>query len=335
MICSTPKNPAMVARVARLAQGKSKVSLYMKLRKIVISGLGGVGGYYGAMLNEYARREAQGREVYFIARGEHLRHIRERGLHLSTPTRDMYIHPTKATDQASELGKADLLILATKSYDLEENIQQLMPLIAPHTIILPLLNGANISEQIKALVPEAEVWQGCTYISARRPRAGEVMLENDRESLYFGAGQEVQTDAEAELLDLLLASGVNAHNPRDIALVIRKKFIMISATATGTSYYDMTVGEALNTHPQEMRALIEEVCMLSEAEGYELGGDAVEAAIKRQHIMPAESTSSMHIDFMNGTPTELENLTGYVVHRAKALGVLVPTYIRMYEKLKR
>lgn len=306
----------------------------MKLRKIVISGIGGVGGYYGSMLNEYARLEGKGREVHFIARGEHLRLIRERGLHLSTPTRDMYIQPSSVTDNPSELGYADLVVVATKSYDLEENIQQLKPLIASHTIILPLLNGANISEQIRQIVPEAEVWQGCTYISARRPKVGEVMLENDRESIYFGSSGEEPSSAEVELLELFLASGVNAHNPREIDLVIRKKFIMISATATGTSYYDMTVGEALTKHPIEMRSLIEEVCRLSLAEGYELGEDAVESAIQRQHIMPADSTSSMHVDFMNGTKTELENLTGYVVHRAKALGIAVPTYQMMYEALR-
>lgn len=305
----------------------------MILRKIVISGIGGVGGYYGAMLAHYAEKEALGREVHFIARGDHLEYIQERGLHLTTPTRDMYIHPHSATDRPEDIGIADLVIVATKSYDLKENILQLLPLIGTGTIVLPLLNGANISEQIQVLLPEAEVWQGCTYISARKPKAGEVYLENDKETLLFGSGQTKATVAEEELHSLFLASGINAYNPDDIALVIRKKFIMISATATGTSYYDMTIGEALEKYPLEMRALIEEACQVSILEGYELGPTPIEDIIKRQHIMPADSTSSMHIDFISGKPTELENLTGYIVHRAKALGLSVPTYEAMYTAL--
>lgn len=305
----------------------------MELKRIVISGLGGVGGYYGAMLNEYAYTEAKGREVHFIARGESLKLIRERGLHLTTPTRDLYTHPSSAVDTPSELNHADLIIIATKSYDLEENIKQLKPIIKEGTILLPLLNGANISQQIRELVPEATVWEGCTYISARKPGAGEVLLESDKESLFFGSLDEQRSNSEREFLELCIGAEINAHNPDNIAEVIRKKFIMISATATGTSYFDTSVGEALSKHPEEMRALIEEVCLLSVAEGFELGEDVIESSIKRQHIMPAESTSSMHVDFMNGTRTELENLTGYVVHRSKELGLTSPTYQKMYEAL--
>ena len=45
------------------------------------------------------------------------------------------------------------------------------------------------------------------------------------------------------------------------------------------------------------------------------------------------STSSMHVDFMVGRPTELENLTGYVVRAARSLGLSLPTYERMYHAL--
>lgn len=305
----------------------------MELKHIVISGLGGVGGYYGAMLNEYVQKEGKGREVHFIARGESLKLIRERGLHLTTPTRELYTHPTSVVEKPNELEHADIIIIATKSYDLEENINQLKPIIKEGTILLPLLNGANISKQISAIIPEATVWEGCTYISARKPRAGEVLLENDRESLFFGSLDKERSNTEREFLNLCIEAGINAYNPDNIAEVIRKKFIMISATATGTSYFDTCVGEALSKHPEEMRALIEEVCHLSIAEGFDLGEDIVESSIKRQHIMPAESTSSMHVDFMNGARTELENLTGYVVRRCKELSIPCPTYQKMYEVL--
>ena len=307
----------------------------MKLKKIVISGVGGVGGYYGSMLNEYSRQEGLGREIHFLARGEHLERIRQHGLHLTTPSKDLYVHPTSVSNQAEDIGPVDLVILATKSYDLAENIEQIKPLLHRDTIVLPLLNGANISAQIQELLPpRTRVWQGCCYISARRPQAGEVMLENDRELLYFGSSTEIDKADQTELLNLMLSSGINAHNPEDISLVIRKKFMMISATATGTSYFDANIGKALAEHPKEMKALIEEVCTLSTLEGYDLGEDAVEKAMQRQLIMPYESTSSMHVDFRNGARTELENLSGYVVHKAQELGLEVPTYRMMYEALK-
>ena len=122
-------------------------------------------------------------------------------------------------------------------------------------------------------------------------------------------------------------------NPDDIEESIRKKFLMISATATGTSYYNMTVGEALASHPVEMRGLIEELCTLFSALGHDLGEGAVERTVERQTFMIPSSTSSMHVDFMAGNSTELENLTGYVVRAARRIGLELPLYERMYKAL--
>ena len=108
---------------------------------------------------------------------------------------------------------------------------------------------------------------------------------------------------------------------------------MISATATGTSYYNMTVGEALASHPVEMRGLIEELCTLFSALGHDLGEGAVERTVERQTFMIPSSTSSMHVDFMAGSSTELENLTGYVVRAARRIGLELPLYEHMYKAL--
>lgn len=306
----------------------------MHFKRIAVSGIGGVGGYYGAMLALGAQAEGLGREVFFVARGEHLSRIQACGLHVVTPTRDFVVAPTQASNDPNDIGAVDLVILATKSYDLEANIQQLKPMIAEYTVILPLLNGADIAEQIRQILPKQEVWQGCTYISGRKGVAGEVYLETDKESLYFGSFEERRNHREQELLKFMVESGINAHNPDEIGLVIRKKFIAISATATGTSYFDSPIGRALSEHPIEMRALVEEVCAVSIAEGFDLGDEAVLSAIKRQDIMPRESTSSMHVDFQNSRRTELENLTGYVVRKGLELGIPTPAYATMYEALR-
>ena len=305
----------------------------MLLRNITISGLGGVGGYYGAMLVQAARREGLGRTISFVARGAHCEAIRQRGLHVHTPERDFTVTPDFVAEDAHLLPPASLLILATKSYDLEANIQQLRPIIQPDTIILPLLNGADITAQVQALLPEQRVWDGCVYISGRKPSAGEILLEAERERFVYGSRLPERSSEELELYALLSSVGVNVHNPDDIETQIRKKFLMISATATGTSYFNQTVGEALAAHHEEMRRLIEELCTLFSALGNDLGEDAVERTLERQTFMIPSTTSSMHVDFMAGRPTELETLTGYVVREARRIGLRLPLYERMYTAL--
>lgn len=305
----------------------------MLLHNITISGLGGVGGYYGAMLVQAARREGLGRTISFVARGAHCEAIRQRGLHVHTPERDFTITPDFVAEDAHLLPPTSLLILGTKSYDLEANIQQLRPIIQPDTIILPLLNGADITNQVQALLPEQRVWDGCVYISGRKPSAGEILLEAERERFIYGSRLPERSSEEQEFYALLSSVGVNVNNPDDIETQIRKKFLMISATATGTSYFNQTVGEALAAHRKEMRGLIEELCTLFSALGHDLGEDAVERTLERQTFMIPSTTSSMHVDFMAGRPTELETLTGYVVREARRIGLRLPLYERMYTAL--
>lgn len=305
----------------------------MLLRNITISGLGGVGGYYGAKLVQAARLENLGREISFVARGAHLDAIAQRGLHVHTPEVDFSVRPDHLAQQASQLPPSDLLILATKSYDLSENIAQLRPIITPQTIILPLLNGIDITEQVQQLLPDNRVWDGCVYISGRKPAAGEILLEAARERFIFGSRAAERTPEEQELAALLTSVGVNVLNPDNIQERIQQKYIMISTTATGTAYYNQMVGQALSEHPVAMRALVEELCQLLEAEGHSLEPNAVDRTMERKQFMIPTSTSSMHVDFMNGSRTELETLTGYVVRKARALGLHLPYYETMYAAL--
>ena len=94
------------------------------------------------------------------------------GLHRPYLPSGLHRAPRLLSRRSPRSATYDLLILATKSYDLEANIQQLRPIITPRTIILPLLNGADITDQIQALLPEARVWDGCVYISGRKLRRG-------------------------------------------------------------------------------------------------------------------------------------------------------------------
>ena len=77
--------------------------------RILIFGTGGVGGYYGGRLAQ------AGEDVTFIARGEHLRAIRTTGLRVDCPTGDFVVFPAKATDQVTEVGEVELVIVAVKA----------------------------------------------------------------------------------------------------------------------------------------------------------------------------------------------------------------------------
>lgn len=274
--------------------------------KIAFSGIGGVGGYYGGKLAHFYR-QSENIKIYFISRGENLEVISREGLKIQTLHEEIIVHPTLATHSPKDIG--------------------------PSTVIIPLLNGANITEEIRRLVPGHQVWYGCVYIGARLSAPGTVSKFTEQDRLWFG-DPEGDRLRQAELLQLMSRAGISALNPADIHDRIWRKFFLISLSATLTSYYDQSIGEVLEFHRSGYEKLGEELYAVAQAQGIHLPQDMIRQVIADQEKMPYDATTSMHTDFRKHKPTELETLTGYVVESGKALHLPVPSYEMMYKELK-
>jgi 2-dehydropantoate 2-reductase len=102
--------------------------------KICIYGAGTIGGYMGLMLHE------GGANVSLIARGPHLVAIRENGLKIVFKDEEK-IARIKATDDPSELGPQDYVIVALKAHQAWEVAEQMTPLLGPDTAVVTAKNG--------------------------------------------------------------------------------------------------------------------------------------------------------------------------------------------------
>ena len=127
--------------------------------KIAIFGTGGVGGYFGARLAQ------AGQEVIFIARGEHLRAIRGKGLRLESILGDFTVHPARATDDPSQIGTVDLVILGVKAWQVPEAAGIVKPLLGAQTVVLPLQNGVDAPSQLVEALGHEHVLGGLCRIS--------------------------------------------------------------------------------------------------------------------------------------------------------------------------
>lgn len=299
--------------------------------KIAVSGIGAVGGYYGGLLAHQYQNSPEV-EVYFISRGENMKVIQNKGLEISMPDSSFVVRPKLITDQPEDIGEVDFLLCCTKSYDLKDNLLHLAPVIGKKTVVVPFLNGANITEQIKTLLPDQEIWQGCVYIGARLLEPGVVSKYSVKERLFFGSEQGSKVKQE-QLLTILVKAGINAFNPQDITTRIWKKFFMISTAATITSYYNKPIDEVVRDYYDSFKALCTELKQVASAKGVLLDDDIIETTLETQKMMPPGSITSMHHDFKQGKNTELENLTGFVVNEARKLNIATPVYDKMYAAL--
>ncbi|MBK6523316.1 MAG: hypothetical protein IPG08_13910 [Sphingobacteriaceae bacterium] len=82
--------------------------------KILIAGIGGVGGYFGGLLAKRFYKSAEV-EVCFLARGKHLQAIKDKSLKIIKGRFEFIATPHLASDDPNEIGIANFIIICTKN----------------------------------------------------------------------------------------------------------------------------------------------------------------------------------------------------------------------------
>src|ERR1700761_391059 len=104
--------------------------------KIAVIGVGAIGGYVGTRL------ALAGEDVTFIARGANLQALRTQGIKLiNADGSEETVAKVKATDNYSEAGPQDVVILAMKAHQVEAIVDQVSKLFSADTVVVPMQNG--------------------------------------------------------------------------------------------------------------------------------------------------------------------------------------------------
>ncbi len=300
--------------------------------KIVIAGIGGVGGYFGGLLAK-KHENSDTIEICFLARGMHLEKIRTNGLKVIHGKTEFMARPSIATSNAREFGTADYILICTKGYDLNATIEQLKPCIDKDTIVIPLLNGVESVEQIKNILPDIAVSEGCVYIVSKLKEAGIIENTGINQKLFFGPGT-LNNDRLLWLEKIMLEAGIEASLSDSILTIVWEKFIFIASIATATSYFNCSIGKLIEENEETLVQLIEEVKLIAVAKGISFNPDITNYIVNYNQLLPYDSTSSMHRDYQNlKSNTEFETLTGYIVRAGHELNIETPAFTKAYNYL--
>ncbi len=104
--------------------------------RICIYGAGAIGGYLGVQL------ALAGQDVTLIARGPHLEAMRANGLKLLIGDEERIAHP-RCTDDPSEAGPQDYVIVTLKAHSVPPVVPKMQPLIGDHTTIVGVLEDRS------------------------------------------------------------------------------------------------------------------------------------------------------------------------------------------------
>lgn len=302
----------------------------MTQTKIAVFGVGGVGGYFGAML---ARA---GYPVAMIARGEHLRVIQRNGLLVQTAKGDFSVTPSHATDKPAEVGPVDAIIIGVKAWQVPGAAEAVRPMVGPRTKVVPLQNGVDAADQLSEVLGPEHVTGGLCRVISAIAAPGVIRLGGMEPVVVLGEvdGSALSGNARA-LYDAFAAAGVNVQIAPDIQTALWEKLLFIAGVSGAGAVARATIGEwrqCLETR-ELLQQIMEEVAAVASKRGVRLADDAVTRALAFVETLPHEGTASMQRDIAEGKPSELEAINGAIVRFGKVLGMPTPANAFVYAAL--
>ena len=298
-------------------------------RRILVVGCGAIGGIFAAALAPVAT------VVAYDANADHARAIRERGLRVSGATERLA--PLTVATGPGELPaqRFDALLFLIKSSATAPALRQLQPVLVGNPVLVTLQNGMGNSETLLT-VPDAAVARGVTTDAGRYVGPGHV------EHLIRGKTWLGPIRGHVEELHWLGALMRDAGLPTEIIPdpmgAVWSKFVFnsvmnpIGALLLGVN--------AARYEAAEVCALIDDMAAECARVVQALGGhfayDPLEYVKKVRAGQAPLSThaGSMAQDIARGVPTEIDELTGYIVGQGDRLGIPVPACKTVYRLVK-
>ena len=297
--------------------------------RIAMYGSGGVGGYYGARLQE------AGNDVVFIARGSHLHAMRTRGLQVSSIKGDVTLARVQATDDPGSVGVVDAVFLAVKTWQLQDAVPGLRSMVGPNTVVVPLLNGVEAADELVQALGPRPVLKGLTKILSFLDEPGHIRHLGAEPTITFGEMDSRPSERTAQLLETLQDAGIRAIVPDDIDAALWEKFVFVVSVGGVGAVTRAPIGQ-IRADPRTramQRAAMDEIVALAAARGVSLPADVVDRSMGFIDGLPEGGSASLQRDLAAGRPSELEAWNGAVVRLGEASAVPTPVHGFIYTTL--
>lgn len=301
----------------------------MAVSQILIVGCGAIGGLFASALAKVATVTA------YDANAEHVAAINAQGLRvIGTKPRVARIAAT--CDPGTLKGKAfDAVIFLTKSKVTGDALAQLRPHLAGNPLLVTLQNGMGNAEALLG-VKDAVVVRGVTMNAGRYVEPG--CVENLIEGKTWLGPQRGSVSDIAKLSDLLNAAGMPTEIVADPMGAVWSKFVF---NCVMNPLGALMMGDnAARYNSLDMRALIDEMAAECMTVIGKLGGTFAfppmefVAKVRSGEIPMSKHAGSMALDIARGVPTEIDELTGFIVSESERLKIPAPNCRAVYRLVK-
>ena len=196
--------------------------------KVCIYGAGAIGGWIGVHLAQ------TGHQISVVARGDTLKALQKNGLQcIQTQDAEKTLRAqVSASANPADLGPQDLVIVAVKAPSMRDIANNIAPLLAPHTMVMPAMNGvpwwffdgfggALQGSRLKTIDPDGQIGRaipsqhvvGCVVHASCSLDAPGVVRHHFGQGLILGEPAEQQGNVSLRVQQLvadLQTAGFNA-----------------------------------------------------------------------------------------------------------------------------
>jgi len=310
------------------------------VKRICVFGMGGIGGYMTARL--VAAKSAESNDGLFItciARGESLKVIQEKGLSFCKPDGQCdTFKPDLVIDDPKSLPEQDLVVLCVKGYDLAAACSAISHLVTPTTVILPLLNGIDIYERIRAVVNSGIIIPSCIYISAFKKEPGCIVYSGGEGKIVGGHDPNHKEFDSAPLLSLMKAADIPFDWQDDPFPALWKKYLFIASYALVTGMSGKSFGGVLES-PElsaSVQTIMKEIHSIAAAKGTVLPESVIMTSFETVRPLPYEATTSFARDVqVPGKPNESDLFGATILRLGQEVGVPTPEAKAAHEAIQK
>ncbi len=290
---------------------------------IAILGPGSVGSFLAAAFLK------AGFSLTCIAKPERAKEITEQGICVESPLWGTYTAHPRAVGLLERA--PNILFITTKATGLKEALERINPEIMRGAIIIPLLNGIEHRELLRARFP-GQVAAGTISIEVYQSDSGRVIHATSFAKIRIAADDADLHARMADIARVISEAHIAAEIGANETQILWEKLVRLNALALTTSYYKKPIGEirADEEMRNELLLLINEAVAVAQKEGAVIGAEDVLLQIDR--LEPGQF-SSLKRDIDQRKTSELDAIAGSIVRAGRRHSLSCPTIERFINAL--
>lgn len=290
------------------------------MKRVLIIGAGGVGGYLGARL------ASKNVDVTFLARGRRYEQLCKDGIVLESPEENYQgkVNVVRAEDKLPEF---DYAVVTVKAFHFDEKLRSLLSQIAQtNCLVVSFMNGLRQIDDLERIFGKDRTIGGVCRISTTLTAEGIVRQLQPSHEFAVGGGSKRAKSSARDFCALMKNSGLNAKYYEDMDYMLWEKVYSLATLAAATCLMRASIGN-INTSIEGrwfIETLTRELASVASAYGHPPKPDFFGDALAQQTSFDSELTASMLRDLEQSAPTEGDHIIGDLYRRGTASGLDLP-----------